>query len=89
MGRQIQRAGSAVPAVWLVEDSEERVVDRAKKLLTQRVVNVRKGVKGERRCIVGVPDGRGFRAGCAGQDDRRCAGIGRGNDSCGQEGGIK
>ena len=75
MGQKIQRAGSAVPAVQLVEHSKERVVYRAEKLLAERAVGVREGVKGERRHVVGVPDGRCFGDGRAGQDDGLCAGI--------------
>ena len=88
MGQQIQRDGSAVPAVRLVEDSEERFVNRVEKLLVQRAVDVRGGVKGERRRVMCVPDGRCFGAGRAGRDDGRCARIEREDDSCGQEGGI-
>ena len=83
MGQQIQRAGSAVPAVRLVEDLEERVVDRVKKLLVQRVVDVCKGVKVKRHRVVCVLDGRCFGAGCAGRDDGRCADSERGGDSYG------
>ena len=75
MGQQIQRAGSAVPAVRLVEHSHERVVDSAEKLLAKRAVDVCEGVKGKRFHVVGVPDGRYFGAGCASRDERRCAGI--------------
>ena len=72
----------------LVGDSEERVVDDAEKLLAQRAVNVCKGVRGERRRVVCVPDGRCFGAGRASQDEGRCAKIKRGDNSCGQEGDI-
>ena len=61
--------------MWLVNYSQERVIDSAKKLLVERTVGVHKGVKGKRRRIVGVPDGRFFGAGCAGRDDGCCAGI--------------
>ena len=88
MGQQIQRAGFSVPAVRLVEDSEERSVDGAKLLLEQRVVDVQEGVECKRRCIVCVSDGRCFWAGHAVRDERRCAGIERGDDSCGQDGVI-
>ena len=88
VGQQIQRAGSAVPAVQLVEHLKELVFDGADNLLAERVVDVRKGVKGECRRIVGVPDGRCFGAGRAGRDGGRCAWIERGDDSCGREGGI-
>ena len=37
---------------------------------------------------MGVPDGCCFGTGRAGQDDERCAGIERGDNSCGQDGGI-
>ena len=88
MGQQIQRAGSAVPAVRLVEDSEERVINGAEKLLVQRAVNVREGVEGKCRHVVRVSDGRSFGAGRAGRDDGSCAGIDRDDNFCGQEGGI-
>ena len=88
MGCQIQRAGSAVSAVWIVEDLEERVLNRAEKVLAQREVDVHQGVKGERCRIVCVPDGRCFRAGRAGRYGRRCTRIERRDDSCGQEGEI-
>ena len=38
LGQQIQRAGSAVPAVRLVEHLQERVSDGPKKLLAERTV---------------------------------------------------
>ena len=75
VGQQIQRDGSAVPTVRLVEHSEERVIDSAKKLLAQRAVDVHEGVKGERRRVVGVLGGCCFRAGRAGRDDGHCPGI--------------
>ena len=82
MGQQIQRTGSAVPAVRLVEESEERVVDGADKLLAQGAVDVREGVEGERLLVVCISDGCCFGAGRAGRDDGRCTGIERGEDSC-------
>ena len=88
MGQQIQRTGSAVPAVRLVEELEEHVFDGAKKLLAQGAIHVREGLEGECRRVVCVSDGRCFGAVCAGRDDRSCAGIERGDDSCGLEGGI-
>ena len=88
VGQQIQRAGSAVPAVRLVGHSKERVVDSAKKLLAERAVNVRESVKGERCRVVGVPNRRCFRAGRAGQDERIFASIEVGGDSCGRGCGI-
>ena len=72
----------------LVEDSKECVVDRSKKLLEQRAVNVREGVKGKRCRVVGLPYGRCFRASGSGQDDGRCAGIERVDNYCSREGGI-
>ena len=72
----------------VVEDLEERVFDRAENLLAQRAFDVRKGVKDERRRVVGVLDGLCFGASRAGRDDGPCAGIERGDNSCGQEGGI-
>ena len=72
----------------LVEDLEESVFDGAEKLLAQSSVDVREGVEGKRRRVVCVSDGRCFRAGRAGRDDRHCARIERGEDSCGREGGI-
>ena len=75
VGQQIQSAGSDVPTVRLVEHSKEHVVDGAKKLLAERAVDVREGVKGERRHTMGVLDGRCFRDGRAGRDDGRCARI--------------
>ena len=89
MVQQINCAGSAVPAVGLVKGLEERVVDRAEKLLAQRAVDVRKGVKGERCRAVGVLDEHCFGAGRTGRDDGRCAGIEGGDDSCGREDGIE
>ena len=75
MGQQIERARSAVPAVRLLEDSEERVFDSAKKLLAQIAVDVQEGVEGKRRRVVCVSDGRCYGDGRAGRDDGRCAGI--------------
>ena len=40
MGEKIQRTGSAIPVVRLVEDSEERVFNSAYKLLVQGAVDV-------------------------------------------------
>ena len=77
-----------MPAVQLVEHSEERVVDGANKLLAQRAVNVCESVKGKHRRAVCIPDGRCFGAGRARRYDGRCAGIEGGGDSCGQEVGI-
>ena len=75
MGQHIQSSVSTVPAVLLVEHSKECVVDDVENLLADRTVDVRKGVKGERRRVVGVPDGRCFGTVRAGRDDGRCAGI--------------
>ena len=69
VGQQIQRSGSAVPVGRIVEHLEERVVDSVENFLAQRAVRVSKGVKGERRRVVGVPDGRCSGAGRAGRDD--------------------
>ena len=88
MVQQRHGAGSAVPAVRLVEDSEERFFNGAEKLLAHRAVDVIEGVEGKRRRVVCVSDGRCFRAGRAGQDDGRCTRIERGDDSCGREGVI-
>ena len=88
MGQQSQHAGSAVPVVRLVEDSEERVFDGVKKLLAQSAVDVQEGVEGDCRLVVCVSDGRCFGASRASQDDERCAGIDRGDNSFGREGGI-
>ena len=88
MGQQIQSAGSAVPALRLVEDSEECVFNGADKLLAQSAVDVREGVEGERSRVVCVSGGRCFGDGRANRDAGRCAGIERGDDSCGREGGI-
>ena len=74
--------------VRLMEDLEERVFGGAEKLLAQRAVDVREGVEGERRRVVCVSDGCCFRAGRFGLDDGHCARIERGDESCGQEGGI-
>ena len=46
MGQQIQRTGSAILAVQLVEELEERAFDSAKELLPQGAVNVREDVEG-------------------------------------------
>ena len=88
MGQKIQHTGSAISAVRLVDDSEERVFDGAKKMLAQGAVDVRESVEGKRHRVMCVSDGRSFGAGRAGRDDGRCAGIERGDYFCGQEGGI-
>ena len=54
----------------------------------ERAVNIHEGDKGECCRVEGVLDGHCFRSGSAGHDDGRCAGIERGDDSCGREGGI-
>ena len=54
----------------------------------QGAVDVGKGVGSKHRRVVRVSDGRCFGAVRAGQDDRSCAGIERGDDSCGRKGRI-
>ena len=88
MGEQIQCTGSAIPAVRLVLDLQEGVFDGAKMLLAKGAVKVVEGVERQRRCVVRVADGRCFGSGRACRDDGRWAGIGRGDDYCGQKGGI-
>ena len=79
VGQQIKLAGSAVPAVRFVEHSKECVVNGSKKLLVEHAVDVSEGVKGERRRVVGVLDGRCFGDSRAGRDDGPCAGIEKGD----------
>ena len=83
MCEQLQRTGSAILAVQLVEELEERAFDSAKELLPQGAVNVREDVEDEHRRIVCVSDGRCFGASRAGRYDGRYAGNERGDDSCG------
>ena len=52
MGQHIESAGFAIPAVRLVEYSEERVFDSSEKLLAYITVDVREGVEGKCRRVV-------------------------------------
>ena len=66
----------------LVLDPQEGVLDSAKKLLEKGAVNAVEGDERQRLRVVRVADGRCFGSGGACQDDGRCFGIERGDDSC-------
>ena len=88
MGEQIQCTGSAIPAVRLVIDPHESVLNGAYKLLAKGAVNVVEGVERQRRRVVRVADGHYFWSGGACQDDERCYGIGWWEYSCCRKGRI-
>ena len=66
----------------LVLDAHKGVLNSAQKLLAKGAVEAVESVECQRLCFVRVADGRCFRSGGACLDDRRCFGIGRGDDSC-------
>ena len=60
---QIERTGSAIPAVRLVFDLLEHVFDGAKKFLAQGAVDIEEGVDIQLCCVVRIVDGRCFVSG--------------------------
>ena len=68
-GKQIQRAGSAIPLVRPVFYRHKVVLDVAQKLLPKGTVNVPKYVESKRGRVVSVEDELCFRSGGACRDD--------------------
>ena len=85
MGKQIQRAGSAILSVRPVFYPYEVVLDGAHKLLLKGTVYIPKCVERKRGRVVSVTYVRYFRSGGAFRDDGHRSRIGRGHDPCFQE----
>ena len=88
VGKQIQRARSAIPSVWPVLYPYKVFLDGSHKFFPKGTIHVLKGVEGECCRVVMISDVHCFESGGACQDDGRCSGIGRGHNPCCQEGRI-